>query len=84
MRNIGEREREILGCVAFLRITWRRLSEVLIHFVGKNEEEFNFLFILLLDASNDRGLLTFMFLKRFHMKVIFKETASNPGNLECV
>ena len=84
LRNIGEREREILGCVAFLHITWRRLREVLIHFVGKNEEEFNFLFILLLDASNDRGLLTFMFLKRFHMKVIFKETANNPGNLECV
>lgn len=29
------------------------MSEVLIHFVGKNEEEFNFLFILLLE--NDRG-----------------------------
>ena len=50
-----EREREGLCCVPFLHIMWRRLREVLVHFVGKNEEEFNFLFTLLLDASNDRG-----------------------------
>jgi hypothetical protein len=63
---------------------WRRSSEALIHFVGKNEEEFNFLFTLLLDASNFRRGLTFMFLKHFHMKVVFKEVASEPGNLEFV
>lgn len=48
-------KREELGCAPFLHIMWRRLSEVLIHFVGENEEEFNFLFTLLLDVSNDRG-----------------------------
>lgn len=89
VRNIGEREKKNIGSCSIstwrrLCITWRRLSEVPILFVGKNEELFNFLFILLLDASNDRGWLTCMFLKHFHMKVIFKETASNPGNLECV
>lgn len=44
-----------MGCAVFLHKIWRRLSEVLIHFVRKNEEEFNFLFTLLLDASHDRG-----------------------------
>lgn len=44
-----------LDCAPFLQIMWKRLNEVLIHFVGKNEEEFNFLCAVLLDASNDRG-----------------------------
>lgn len=77
-------EKRSIGCASFLYIMWRRLSKVLTHFVGKNEEEFNFLFTLLLDARNDRGWLTFLLLKHFHMKVIFKEIASNPGNLEFV